>query len=332
MTALRIDIVGAGIFGVWQALTLARAGHAVRLIDTAAEPFAAAQSRFAGAMLAPWCESETSGPHVVPLGIEGLALWRQVYPSLVNAGTLVVAAPRDRSELARFDRVTEGHERIGAERLAVLEPDLAGRFAEALYYPDEAHMATPHALAFLLDAARAAGATTDFGPDVAASKSAERIVDTRGFGARADIKDLRGVRGERLLIRSRDVGLHRPVRLVHPRHPLYVVPWGDGLHLVGATVIESDDASAMTVRSALELLGSAYALHPGFGEAEILEISGGVRPSLPDNMPRARVEGRVIRVNGAWRHGFLLAPVLAAAVARYLSTGEARPGVLDTAA
>ena len=331
MTRLRIDITGAGIFGLWQALTLARAGHVVRLWDTAPTPFAAAQSRLAGAMLAPWCESELSGPHVVPLGLEGMALWRAAYPALVNAGTLVVAAPRDRTELTRFDRVTEGHDRVGADRLAELEPALAGRFAEALYYPGEAHMATPHALAFLLEAARAAGAETHFGAPAPARTDADWVIDTRGLSARDVIKDLRGVRGERLLVRSRDVDLHRPVRLLHPRHPLYVVPWGQGIHLVGATVIESEDDAAMTVRSALELLGSAYALHPGFGEAEILEISAGVRPSLPTNMPRARVEGRTIRVNGAWRHGFLLAPVMAAAVARYLAEGETRPGVLDAA-
>ena len=54
-------------------------------------------------------------------------------------------------------------------------------------------------------------------------------------------------------------------------------------------MIESEDASPMTVRSALELLGSAYALHPAFGEAEIVEISAGIRPSLPDNMPRQSI-------------------------------------------
>jgi glycine oxidase len=79
------------------------------------------------------------------------------------------------------------------------------------------------------------------------------------------------------------------------------------------------------VRSALELLGAAYALHPAFGEAEILDLGAGVRPAFPDNMPRAVVRegGRRILVNGAWRHGFLLAPVLAKAVADYLESGAA---------
>ena len=60
--ARTIDVVGAGILGLWQALTLARAGHRVRLIEASPTPFAAAASRFAGAMLAPWCEAEAAEP------------------------------------------------------------------------------------------------------------------------------------------------------------------------------------------------------------------------------------------------------------------------------
>ena len=80
----------------------------------------------------------------------------------------------------------------------------------------------------------------------------------------------------------------------------------------------------MTVRSALELLGSAYALHPAFAEAAIVDMGAGVRPAFPDNVPRIFVEpgGRMIRVNGAYRHGFLLAPILAEAVVAYVARGD----------
>ena len=157
------------------------------------------------------------------------------------------------------------------------------------------------------------------------------VVDCRGMGAQGELPTLRGVRGERVIVRSDEISLKRPVRLLHPRHPLYVVPWGDGRYMVGATVIESEDLSPVTVRSALELLGLAYALHSGFGEAEILDLGAGLRPSLPDNLPRAMVEGRIIRVNGAYRHGFLLAPVLANAVAGYLQDEDAGHPLLEVA-
>ncbi len=58
----------------------------------------------------------------------------------------------------------------------------------------------------------------------------------------------------------------------------------------------------------LELLSAAYALHPAFGEAEIVEIGTGVRPAFPDNLPRIRWYGDTLYVNGLFRHGFLLAP------------------------
>ena len=67
----------------------------------------------------------------------------------------------------------------------------------------------------------------------------------------------------------------------------------------------------VTARSVLELLSAAYALHPAFGEAEIIETGADLRPAFPDNLPRIRREGRMIHVNGLYRHGFLLAPALA---------------------
>jgi glycine oxidase len=65
----------------------------------------------------------------------------------------------------------------------------------------------------------------------------------------------------------------------------------------------------------------AYALHPAFGEAQIISAGAGVRPSLPDNVPRIIVRGSTIHVNGLYRHGFLMAPALADLVAAYLETG-----------
>ena len=322
-----VTVVGAGILGLWQALVLARSGHSVRLLDASAKPFAESASRLAGAMLAPGCESD-GAPEIRRFGEQGLAHWRAIYPRLVNAGSLVVAAPRDQAEATRFARATAPPETLDAEGVAALEPALSGRFGTAFYFPDEAHMATPDAMAFLLDAASAAGADIALGERWDGNASAPGIViDCRGFAARDRLPDLRGVRGERMLIRTAELHLARPVRLLHPRHPLYVVPWGDDRFLVGATVLESEDAGPISVRSALELLGAAYALHPAFGEAEILETGAGVRPAFPDNLPRVEIrnDGRQILVNGAYRHGFLLAPVLAHAVAGYLANQTPHP-------
>jgi glycine oxidase len=145
--------------------------------------------------------------------------------------------------------------------------------------------------------------------------TADLIVDCRGLAARDVLADLRAVRGEMLVVRSRDVALSRPVRMLHPRIPLYIVPRGEGVFMVGATMIESASAEGASVRSMVELLNAAYALHPAFGEAEILEVQAGLRPAFPDNLPAVRRDDGVIYANGLYRHGFLLAPALAKQVA-----------------
>ncbi|MGH1418508.1 MAG: FAD-dependent oxidoreductase [Hyphomicrobiaceae bacterium] len=328
-----VVIVGAGILGLWQALLLARAGFAVTVYETSKTPFSDTASRFAGAMLAPDCEGEAAPDIVRTLGHEGIKIWRDVYSGVVNAGSLVVAAPRDIGELQRYQNQTHGSERVDAERLGALEPDLGGRFSTGLFFADEAHVATPDAMRFLLQAATEAGAEFRFGCEVPSHQASatetdatgsQVIVNCRGLAARHDLADLRGVRGERIVIKSGDVTLSRPIRLLHPRHPLYVVPWGDGEYMIGATVIESEDDGPATVRSALELLGLAYSLCPAFGEAEILDIGAGVRPAYPNNVPGIQIRdgGQKIFVNGAFRHGFLLAPVLAEAVLGLLEAGE----------
>ena len=331
-----ITVAGAGAYGLWQAWLLARGGYRVRLVDSSPDPLASSASSYAGTMLSPYCEAEASAQVVLDHGLQALELWRQYYPGVISAGTLVVASARDRSELEHFARMTEGHEACDAKRIGALEPDLGGRFPGGLHYPDEAHMVTPDVLAFLFAEARKAGAEVLLGVQLAEieEKVAEEnglLIDCRGMGARQLLARLRGVRGERVIVRTREVSLKRPVRLLHPRHPIYVVPWSEGEFMVGATVIESEDDSPVSVRSMLELLGTAYTLHPSFAEAEIVESGSGVRPAFDDNVPKVIVcpQQRRIHVNGAYRHGFLLAPVLAWCVSGLLDGSLSEHPLVD---
>ena len=107
-------------------------------------------SWIAGGMLAPWCEAATAGPAVVELGRRSADWWEGAVPGHVGRkGTLVVAPPRDRPELDRFAARTQGFERLDADAVGAIEPDLAGRFRAALLFPGEAHLDPRRALSAL---------------------------------------------------------------------------------------------------------------------------------------------------------------------------------------
>jgi glycine oxidase len=314
------DIIGAGIAGLWQALALARAGCDVNVYERDNETMTASASHFAGGMLAPWCEAEAAEPVITRLGLRSLDLWREQVPDLPFNGSLVVAHPRDRADFDRFARMTGGHERLGSERIAELEPALDGRFREALFFAGEGHVEPRKILPRLRERLADLGVNIHF--ETEHEPTDDHItVDCRGLAARDTAPSLRGIKGEMIVVETSEIVLSRPVRLLHPRWPLYIVPREDHRFMIGATSIESEDRG-VSVRSALELLSAAYAVHPAFGEARIVEIGAGLRPAFPDNLPRIDIDGRRIAVNGLYRHGFLLAPALGELTAAYVQRGE----------
>jgi glycine oxidase len=313
---VRVRIIGAGVAGLTVAYEFARAGCRVDVVERLAGPGQGC-SYLAGGMIAPWVEAESAEPLVVDFGMEALRYWTETVPVALRHGSLIVAPARDRPELTRFARKTREYERIDGAAIGALEPDLAGRFDEGLFFPREAHLDPQAAIAALAD--RLAGmdaVSLRYGVDAAEIRDpADWIVDCRGIDGREAFTDLRGVKGEMLILYTTEVRLARPVRLIHPRNPVYIVPRGNGRFMVGATMIENMEDGRITARSMMELLNAAYAIHPAFAEAEIVETGAGLRPAFPDNLPRIRVEDRVIYVNGLYRHGFLLAPALARRVA-----------------
>lgn len=299
---MRVTVIGAGVAGLCVARELRARGAEVAVMGAAPGPDAC--SWWAGGMLAPDCEGESAEEPVVRLGREAADWWQAQGVRVHRRGTLVVSPQRDAAALARFARRSGGHREVD---VAEIEPALPQR--RGLFFANEAHLAPREALAVL-----AAGA--EF------TRRAEgRVIDCRGLSARDALPDLRGVRGETVLIRCPDVAISRPVRLLHPRMPLYLVPRGEGVYLLGATSVESDGRGPPTVRAVLELLSAAFALHPALAEAEVLELGADARPAFADNLPRIRRVGEVLHVNGLYRHGFLLAPAMARMVADHLLLG-----------
>ncbi len=320
-----VYVIGAGIAGAWQALLFAQAGRKVTLHERSDADMTQSTSYWAGGMLAPWCEAETSEPVISRLGIRSLELWREHFPQTPFNGSLVVAHPRDRADFDRFARLTTGHRRLDARAVRELEPSLEGRFRDGLFYADEGHVEPRRILPELHARITAAGGAIKFGSEQNPDELDGIVIDCRGLAARDAEPSLRAVKGEMIVIETDEVELSRPVRLIHPRWPLYVIPRGNNRFMLGATSIEAEDTggkdSGVSVRSALELLSAAYAVHPAFAEARIVEFGSGLRPAYPDNLPRIAVNNRKIAVNGLYRHGFLLAPALAELTLGYVARG-----------
>jgi len=329
-----IAIVGAGLAGRLLAFELADRGWQVELFDKDEKQGAGSCTWASAGMLAPSCELETAEQEISLLGQRAFELWpdlvarfeRPVYHE--RRGSLVVAHPSDREELARLrDKISAHSESegmmqdVGHEEIAELEPALGGRFHHGLYMPQEGHVANRDVLKALAHELEnrdviwhSDAEINELGPSWlehdGERKTFDWVANTRGMGAVADLKDLRGVRGEILLIEAPEVELTRPVRLMHPRYSIYIVPRPSGQYIVGATQIESTDFSPISVRSMLELLTAAYTVHTGFAEGRILESMAQCRPAFPDNRPRIEVEQGLLRINGLYRHGFLLSPIL----------------------
>lgn len=352
MTAVQsfdVAILGAGLAGRLSAWLLVRAGARVALVERGGPDGSGSAAHVAAAMLAPLAESAIAERRIVDLGIASVDLWRswlQELPEPVffqEDGTLVVWHARDRSEVSLFtgrmravappELVQERLRALDGNGVGQIEPALAGRFQQGLLLQGEGQLDNRGALRALLSCAIEEGlhcvweaGEIDADGLPALGIRADVVLDCRGLGARAAwtepatqpgqqgqaLPGLRGLRGEVVRVHAPDVKLHRPVRLLHPRYPIYIAPKPNDLYVIGATEIESEDDSPMSVRSALELLSAAHSLHPAFGEARVLELNVQRRPTRPDHLPAIRVDqqARVVRVNGLYRHGWLIAPAV----------------------
>ena len=351
----QIAIVGAGLMGRLCALSLRRLGHDISLYDKDNRDGHLSAARAAAGLLTPLGESFCCDPWVVNMGFAALERW----PILLNTlkqkvffqqeGTLVLAHQQDSGDLLRFSRHLDkywSHKKahwLGASEINELEPQLAKGFAQGLYLPQEGQISGRDLLTALAFELEELGVKwyentqveqvephkvwLESGKGDESCEDFDWVIDCRGLGANKQLTDLRGVRGEVFLLDAPEVELNRPVRLVHPRYQLYIAPKPNHQFMVGATEIESDDMGPMTVRSALELLSAAYSVHSGFAEARIVEQISQCRPAFSDNHPQIQLKPGLMSVNGLYRHGYLLAPVVLDHVMQLLESGIGERGI-----
>jgi glycine oxidase len=338
---MKIGIAGAGLLGRLLALELARAGHEVHVFDPAPHGEARGAAGWTAAgMLSPVAELECADEGVFALGLRSLALWPQWLARLQvpvefrREGSLLVAHRGDEGAARRVVELLEqkmgalaphlrakdgvaSPRRLEAQELRELEPSIRGP-AHAWLLPGEGRIHAVQAMHALL--AGAAGVRWHWSRSVdevqagtlriaGAEHRFDHVFDVRGTGARPQLP-VRGVRGEIFWLQASGLELKRPVRLLHPRHRVYLVPREDNLVVVGASEIESEDRSPVSLRSTVELLAAAHSVVPELAEARIVHSEVNLRPALPDNLPLLRSEPGLTRINGLFRHGWLIAPAL----------------------
>ena len=324
-----IAVVGFGLAGRLAALELSKLHH-VTVFEADDEQTPNSAGKVAAAMLAPLAESVLCEADLALMGLDSMKRWPEIVSELEGdvffqqQGTLVVAHQQDKGDLQSFTQRIKpiaGHsaQALNAQQIAQLEPELANRFNQGLFLPCEGQIDNQAFYKASFSMLNKRKVKCVFNQRVTIkngeinNRPFDYIIDCRGLGAKSD-KPLRGVRGEVARLYAPEVNLTRPVRLMHPRYPIYIAPKPNHEYVIGATEIESQDSGAATVRSALELLSAAYTVHSGFAEARLLNIQTGLRPAFSDNRPEVSQVGNVISINGLYRHGYMLAPALVAQV------------------
>ena len=344
-------IVGGGVAGLGVAWRLAQRGRRVAVFERGRAGRGASWA--AAGMLAPDAEAGFEELDLYALGRESLARWPAFAAEIREAtghdvgyrteGTFVVADDRDSARALRrlFQFQTEhgaAVEWLTGDEAAEREPLLSPRLPAAVWSPGDHQVDNRALVDALRAAAERAGVTVWEDAEVTAVEPGDRpvLAVARGRGGADRVEagvvvlaagawsgavggltpapPVRPVKGQALSLRMPEA-----LRLRHVvRGPnAYLVPKPDGRLVIGATSEERGWDAAVTAGGLFRLLEGAVSLVPGIEEMELVETWAGHRPASQDHGPllgRSAHAG-VVYATGQYRHGMLLAPVVADEVA-----------------
>jgi glycine oxidase len=336
-----VIVVGAGVIGLGIAWRCRQRGLTVTVIDPA--PGSGASGTAAG-MLAPVTELHYGEQALLGLSLDSAAR----YPDFVEqlqaetghdvgyrrTGTVSVAW--DAADLSalwdlhafQLEQGAEAELLTGRE-LRRLEPALAPGLPGGLLVAGDHQVDNRRLHAALLATvtvirSRAIGigdrsVTLEDGTTLTAGNV---VLAAGAWSAALTDVAVRPVKGQTLRLRTDPGLLTHVVRGSVKGFPVYAVPRADGTVVVGASSEENGFDLRPRAGAVYELLRDAQSLVPALGEAELLEVSTGLRPGSPDNAPviGRRADGLII-ATGHYRNGILLTPVTADGVAELIAGG-----------
>lgn len=348
-----VAIIGGGVIGLCAAWQLARAGVEACVFERSEAGKSASWA--AAGMLAPQAEVGFEEINFLKLGQESLSLYPQYLAELREdsgmdvrldtRGTLMIALDRDDREALRreFDfrkRIGLAVEWLTASEARELEPLLSPKVASAIWLPDDYQIDNQALIMALREALVARGGKLyeqtlvervelEQGKAVgiatrAGIVRAKFVVLAAGAWSREiagvpedALPPVRPVKGQILTLKmTQQLTLTRVIR--SPR--VYLAPKLDGRLIIGATSEEKGFDTTPTAGGALMLLQEAFEAVPAIYELSIEEMRVGLRPGSRDNEPligESPVKNLFV-ATGHYRHGILLAPVTAKAIAALL--------------
>lgn len=336
-----ICIIGSGLIGKLIAWRLSLLGKSIVLFEKSGKNSKKSASYIAAAMLSPIAESLDSTKIITYLGNKSLKLWDNWIKQLSSNiffqknGTLILWDIQD-NNLAKMFIKNLNYKKINQYEiwnkndLVNNENNISDKFNSGIFLKNEAQLDNRQLLTALnlcLNNNNKVITIYNTKCDLQKAKNyANWIIDTRGMGSKFDWNNnfkksvLRGVRGEIIRVYCPKVKLNRPIRLLHPRYPIYICPKENSNFVIGATQIESEDMSSISVKSSLDLLSSLYFVNNNFAEARITEMNTQLRPTLNTNNPQIIINNKLklIAVNGLYRHGFLISPAITNIVVDYI--------------
>ncbi len=337
-------VVGAGIVGCAIAQEFARRGASVKVVDERMIGMGATQA--SAGVLAPYVEVREESP-LLTLAVRSLDLFDEFVERVSSesgiavpyqrTGTLQVAT--DEADFRALQSTAEVLLRHGVRAELVDERNI--RLEEPLLATDVLGglLITAHGFVWASELTRAAAAAAmRNGARLVEQSRVKRITCVNGdmvvetesgsIGARTVVLaagswsgdiEIRGIKGRVPVRPVRGQLLHLAWRGTRLRRVVwspkcYLVPWGDGTVLVGATVEEAGFDERATVAGVRDLLEAACEITPEAWTAGFSGARVGLRPGTSDGLPvigPSRVMPNLFYATGHFRNGVLLAPLTA---------------------